>query len=259
MARHWHGGDGTVKGFRRSDRIRYGLSMDETHDDVLALFDGLRVADVRDGMDWVGLPHRGSVSRDITPVAPGMRLCGRAFTVRTRPSDKVVPHGISPEEYPAWAHEYWYGEVNTSKAWRDGLRPGDVVVIEGADLGVGEVGSNNSLGWHVLGAVGVVTSGGVRDVDEVTAQGIPVFARHRSQSMTQGRIEFAEAGQPVALGDVVVRPGDVVVADGDGVIVVPVERAEEVARYGRQELENDKAIRRGYYQSLGWALDETVK
>ncbi|WP_298992711.1 RraA family protein [uncultured Pseudokineococcus sp.] len=228
-------------------------------DEVLALFEGLRVADVRDGLDWVGLPHRGSVTREISSVAPGMSLCGRAFTVRSRPSDKVVPHGISPEEYTDWAREYWYGEVNTSKAWRDQLRPGDVVVIEGADLGVGEVGSNNSLGWHTLGAVGVVTSGGVRDVDECVRQGVPIFARYRSQSMTQGRIEFADAGEPVALGDVLVRRGDVVVADGDGVIVVPVERAEEVARYGRQELENDKAIRRGYYETLGWPLDETVR
>lgn len=227
-------------------------------DDVLALFEGLRVADVRDGMDWVGLPHSGTVTRDIRPLAQGMRLCGRAFTVRSRPSDKPAPP-MSPEEYTRWAYDYWYGEVNTSKGWKQDLRPGDVVVIEGADLKVGEVGSNNSLGWHVRGAVGVVTSGGVRDSDECIRQGVPIFARYRNQAMTQGRIEHAEVKQPVALGDVLVRHGDVVVADGDGVIVVPAERAAEVARYARQELENDKTIRREYYEALGWPLDETVQ
>jgi len=227
-------------------------------DDVLELFRGLRVADVRDGMDWIGLPHRGSVTREIRPLTDQMSLVGRAFTVRSRPSDKAAPV-MTPEEYTDWAYDYWYTEVNTSKGWKQELRPGDVVVIEGADLNVGEVGSNNSLGWHVQGAAGVVTSGGVRDSRECIQQGVPIFARYRSQAMTQGRIEFADVKQPVALGDVLVRQGDIVVGDADGVIVVPVERAVEVAKYGRQELENDKRIRRQYYETLGWPLDDTVQ
>ena len=227
-------------------------------DDVLELFRGLRVADVRDGMDWIGLPHRGSVTREVRPLTDDMRLLGRAFTVRSRPTDKPAP-AMTPDEYTEWAYDYWYTEVNTSKGWKQDLRPGDVVVIEGADLNVGEVGSNNSLGWHVQGAVGVVTSGGVRDSRECIQQGVPIFARYRSQAMTQGRIEFADVNQPVALGDVAVRQGDIVVGDADGVIVVPLERAVEVAKYGRQELENDKRIRRQYYETLGWPLDETVQ
>jgi regulator of RNase E activity RraA len=229
-----------------------------TNDDILKLFEGLRVADVRDGMDWIGLHHRGTVTREIRPIVPGVRMCGRAFTVRSRPTDKTIPH-LTPEEYTDWAYNYWYKEVYSSAAWRDRLRPGDVVVIESHDLGVGEVGSNNSLGWHVLGAVGVVTSGGVRDSDEIVRQGIPVFARYRSQAMTQGRLEYADAENPVALGDVLVRPGDIVVGDGDGVIVVPIEHAEQVATYARQELEKDKRTRRRYYEQLGWELDETVR
>lgn len=230
--------------------------MADENDDILALFEGLRVADVRDGMDWIGLPNKGSVSRKIRPLIPGKRMCGRAFTVKSRPSEKAAP-ALTPDEYTEWAYDYWYKEVAVSP-WKSELRPGDVVVIEGHDLGVGEVGSNNSLGWHVMGAVGVVTSGGVRDSDECVRQGVPIFARYRSQSMTQGRIEFDQAKIPVAVGGVLVRPGDIVVGDGDGVIVVPIERAEEVAKYARQELEHDKATRRKFYEQLGWPLDETV-
>jgi regulator of RNase E activity RraA len=104
-----------------------------------------------------------------------------------------------------------------------------------------------------------VTSGGVRDVDEIRVQQVPVFARYHSQSMTQGRIEYDSADVPITIGDVLVHPGDIVVADGDGVIVVPLEHAEQVAKYARQEYENDKAGRRRLYQKLGWALDHTVQ
>jgi 4-hydroxy-4-methyl-2-oxoglutarate aldolase len=227
-------------------------------DDILKLYDGLRVADVRDGMDWIGLHHRGTVKRDIRPLFQGAKVLGRAFTVRSRPTNVALPH-VTGDEYTKWAYDYWYTDIYTSSKWSGDLRPGDVVVIEGHDLNVGEVGSNNSLGWHTLGAVGVVTSGGVRDSDECIRQGIPIFARYRSQTMTQGRIDFAGAREPVTIGDVQVRPGDIVVGDGDGVIVVPIEHAEQVAQYGRQELENDKKTRRRYYEQLGWELDDTVR
>lgn len=69
----------------------------------------------------------------------------------------------------------------------------------------------------------------------------------------------AGAAGIVTSGDVLVRPGDIIVADGDGVIAVPIEHAEVVAKYARQELEKDKAGRRRLYEKLGWQLDETVR
>jgi 4-hydroxy-4-methyl-2-oxoglutarate aldolase len=57
---------------------------------------------------------------------------------------------------------------------------------------------------------------------------------------------------------VFVRPGALVVADGDGVIVVPREKAEQVAQIAREIQEDDKAGRRKLYDKLGLPSDFTV-
>jgi 4-hydroxy-4-methyl-2-oxoglutarate aldolase len=226
--------------------------------ELCELFDGLRVADVRDGMDWAGLHAKGTVSPDIAPLFQGARAMGVAHTVRLRPSEKAVP-ALTPEQYTEWAYSHWYGELYAMGQLVEDLQAGEIVIIESAGLDVGEVGSNNSLEWHAAGATGIVTSGGVRDRDECVMQGVPIFCRLRAQKMVQGRVEFDTTQVPVSLGGVLVRPGDVVVADGDGVIAVPVEHAQTVARYARQELENDKRGRRRLYEKLGRPLDDSVR
>jgi len=225
--------------------------------EIEKLFEGLRVSDVRDGMDWIGLFSKGTVSRDIRPLFEGARLAGPALTVHSMASHKQAPP-LSPDEYTEWARNYWYKEVHI-EPFAEEIKPGDVVVLDSPDLGVGQIGSWNSLFWYTKGAQGIVTAGGCRDTDEVRLQNVPVFAQYVNQTMTQGRMEYDSHNVPISVGGVRVNPGDIVVGDGDGVIVVPQEHAEEVAKYGRQELENDKAGRRKMYEQLGWALDHTTK
>lgn len=224
--------------------------------EVVRLFKGLRVADVRDGLDWIGMPNKGSVDRSIMPIAEGMKFCGPAFTVRSRVTQKQVPM-ITGEEYTTWARDYWYKEVQI-QPWDAELTPGDIVVLESPDARCGEIGSYNSLDMHIKGAAAIVTSGGARDHDECVNQGVPIFAAYRNQAMTQGRVEYETYGVPVTIGGVQIKPGDIVVGDGDGVIAVPLELAEEVAKYARQENENDRRGRRALYERAGLPLDDTV-
>ncbi len=109
------------------------------------------------------------------------------------------------------------------------------------------------------GAVGVVTSGGARDTDEIIKQRMPLYLRRLGRGIRPGRNEVESVNRPVMIGGVLVRPGDVIVADGDGVVVVPREKAEAVARVARRVHEADKEGRRDLYERLGLPEDASVR
>ena len=224
-------------------------------DDLLGAYADLRVADVRDGLDTILMHHVGSMGPAIRPLWR-TRAFGIAKTCRYVPFKGALPT-LTPDEYWKWVGTY-YREV-CPYPWMDDIQPGDFCVIDASGVDAGLMGSNNTLGGIKKGARGYVTSGGVRDTDEIILQKIPFWSALCSQSMVQGRLQFDSKDVPVAVGGVLVHPGDVVVADGDGVIVVPRAVALDVARHAHAEHRRDKATRRGLYQDLGRELDETVK
>jgi regulator of RNase E activity RraA len=75
---------------------------------------------------------------------------------------------------------------------------------------------------------GVITSGAGRDLEALRNLGLPAFASSVCVSHGYGRIE--DTHQPVHVGGLTISPGDLIHADGNGVVVIPSEIAEEVAR-----------------------------
>ncbi len=232
------------------------MTYQEENRKLIQLFSPCRVTDVRDGMDWMGYHHYGSVDHSIRPLFPAHAV-GIARTARYVPYEGPAPL-CRGEEYTAWAKMY-YAEICTDP-WSRDIEPGDFICLDIAGLDVGLLGSNNTLGCLKRGAVGFVTNGGgIRDTDEVIMQhGIPVWSKFISQGMDQTRIRYIEKDCPIAIGGVAIYPGDVVVADHDGVIVVPRKDAYGVAKYAWQEMNGDKASRQNLYKDLGWDLDDTV-
>jgi len=246
-----------------SERSFVTFKQDSLEEDerILKLFEGLRVADVSDGMDITGLQDVGLMNPDIRPLWRDTetfqhRICGIAVTVRYVPTNKRAGK-MTPDEFRRWEGE-WYDKLSP-EPFLDSLRPGSVLIIDAAEDGdTGSVGSNNTLLWKSRGMRGVITSGGVRDTDELIKQKIPVYLKRVGRGIRPGRNEVESVNRPVMCGGVLVRPGDVVVADGDGVIVVPREHAEAVAKAARAILEADKAGRRQLYEKLGMPPDRTV-
>ncbi len=106
---------------------------------------------------------------------------------------------------------------------------------------------------------GVVTNGTCRDTDELIVEKIPVYAKYQGGGTRPGRIEAGSINLPVVVGGVLVRPGDFVVADGDGVVVVPREQVDEVAKIAWDVAKGDKAGRLRLYEKTHKAVDSTVK
>ncbi|MGW2095464.1 fumarylacetoacetate hydrolase family protein [Promicromonospora sukumoe] len=153
----------------------------------------------------------------VRPTVPGATVVGRARTLRFVPNreDLFASHG---------------GGYNAQKRTFDTVGPGEVIVIEArGETGSATLGDVLALRAQVRGAAGVVTDGGVRDVDAVAATGLPVFSRGPHPAVLGRRHVPWDTDVAVACGGATVLPGDVIVGDADGVVVIPPHLVAEVA------------------------------
>jgi len=222
---------------------------------LLDLFKDCRVADVRDGMDWIGYHNFGTLDPGVRPLVK-TRAVGIARTARYLPFEGPYPEA-KYDEYTKW-QGWYYGNVCTYP-WMDDIQEGDFMAIDVSGVNVGLLGSENTLGALAKGVRGFVLNGsGIRDTDETAMQNIPVWSHFVSQSMVQCKIQFDQKDVPIAIAGTIISPGDVIVADGDGVIVVPRKVAKDVAKYACKILDEDRNLRRDRYKDLNWELDATV-
>lgn len=231
--------------------------------ELLKLFEGLRVADVSDGMDKSGLFGIGLVDPRISPLWKDCdffthRIVGIAVTARYVPTQRPPASQMEPAEFDEWVGQFYTDY--SSEPFVDIIRKGTVLVIDDAnDADVGSIGSYNVMDWVSRGCVGVITDSSARDTDEIIAVKIPLYMREVGRGIRPGRNEIESVNRPVEIGGTLVKPGDVIVADGDGVIVVPRGHAKKVAVFAREIMESDKEGRRELFKKLGLPLDESVK
>jgi regulator of RNase E activity RraA len=213
-------------------------------------------------MDMVGLPDIGLVDPAIHAdwvdrENLSHQFRGIAVTARYVPTQR--PDRPQPgQKFQEWEGDFY--NAYSHEAFTKVIKPGSAIVLDDVEeKDIGSIGSFNILAWHRSGAVGVVTDASSRDTDEIEIEKVPLYLRKKGRGIRPGRNELESVNRPVAIGGVLVCPGDVVVADGDGVIVVPRNVAEQVAKHAREILDKDKVGRKGLYESLGRPLDKTIK
>jgi 4-hydroxy-4-methyl-2-oxoglutarate aldolase len=94
-----------------------------------------------------------------------------------------------------------------------------------------------------VGAVGLVTDGGVRDIREVTALGgFSYFAR--GLVVAHGQPCIYDVGATVNIAGMEVHPGDLLHGDENGITIIPAEIADQVAAKAREhrDMENQRLV-----------------
>jgi regulator of RNase E activity RraA len=101
--------------------------------------------------------------------------------------------------------------------------------------------------YQAFGAVGLITSGAGRDLDQVRALGFPVFTN--GTICSHGYNHIPQVHVPVRVGGITVYPDDLLHADRNGVTTIPAEIAAEVADVGDEFVAAEvvvlEAMRRG--------------
>ncbi|MCM3714329.1 RraA family protein [Alkalihalobacillus oceani] len=161
----------------------------------------------------------------------GMKLLGRAITAKVPPTDNLMMHKAI-----------------------ELASPGDVIVVDaGGTLSHATTGEIMSRYAKKKGIRGFVINGAVRDADGINSLQFPVYAKGL-QPRGPYKNGPGEVNVPVTCGDVVVHPGDLVIGDLDGVVIVPNQFVEEVAR---KTIEKSQAEERIFEQIENESLDQS--
>ena len=122
-----------------------------------------------------------------------------------------------------------YGSLDEQIA-RFAELPGPAIVVfqDLDDPAVGATfGEVMCASYQAFGAVGILTSGPARDLDQVRRRGFAAFSNGAVASHSYSHITSIH--HPVRIGGIEVCPGDLLHADANGVCAIPLSIASEVA------------------------------
>jgi 3-hexulose-6-phosphate synthase / 6-phospho-3-hexuloisomerase len=192
-------------------RSRKKRSPDE---EIRSIFQKVSAPNISDAM------HRKGAMTGIISICGKVKMVGKAVTVQTFAGD-------------------WAKPVEAiDRAGREHV----IVINNDGGTHVAPWGELATMSCIQNGVAGVVIDGAVRDVDDIRAMKYPCFAR----------AIVPNAGEPKGMGEIdteiqccgqTVRPGDWIVGDESGVVVVPAERAYEIARRALEVRKNEERIR----------------
>lgn len=121
--------------------------------------------------------------------------------------------------------------------------PGSVVVSQPNDLEIAHMGELSAETLQYRGVRGFIVDGGCRDTRLVIDMGFPVWCRYTTPEDVVGRWRVDALGEPIVIGNVVVKSGDWVLADEDGVVVVPAAIADVVVSEAEVQAATEDKIR----------------
>lgn len=190
----------------------------------------LSTTNLSDALDQIGL--RGAVI-GIRPLFGMPRICGRAMTI------KITAAGMTKSK-----HHLGIEAIAAAGE-------GDLIVIDNhGDVQNNCWGEILSCAAKKKGLSGVIIDGAARDVDECQKMDFPVFARGVVPITARGRIMQEDFNCLIRLGDVQVRPGDILVGDVNGIVVIPVEKVDEVVSAAEKIMAKEESMKQDILAGL---------
>jgi len=182
--------------------------------DIENILNKVSTANISDAM------HRAGDLKDLQVITLGIKMCGRAITVRTYPGDWAKTVGVI-----------------------DMAEPGQIIVIDAGGVGPavwGELATHGALQKKIAG---VVIDGAIRDTQDIRRLKFPAFAKLVMPTAGEPK-GFGEINIPVNVSGTKVFPGDYIVGDDDGVIAIPAQKAVEFANRAMGVLEMENRLRK---------------
>ncbi|CAI5709703.1 unnamed protein product [Hyaloperonospora brassicae] len=153
-----------------------------------------------------------------------MNICGPAFTVEVMPLTGALVHSSSCD-------------------YIDTVEMGHVVVISAPEKSTTAVfGALLATASKARNAAGVVTNGRVRNVRELCAMSFPAFATATSVHGEKGATTVTQVNSTILVAGCVVRPNDIIRGDLNGVLVIPADRAQDIATRAEMIEDQDSKV-----------------
>ena len=181
-------------------------------EEIVAILREISTSNVSDAM------HRKGAMHDIHPINSGVKIVGTAVTVQTFAGD-------------------WAKPVEAI----DIAGPGNIIVIYNGSTSIAPWGGLATLSCKIKGIEGVVIEGAARDIDEIKALGYPIFSRGSVPNAGEPK-GMGEINAEITCGGQTVRPGDYIIGDDSGVVVIPKDRAYEIAKRAQMVAQNESRL-----------------
>jgi 4-hydroxy-4-methyl-2-oxoglutarate aldolase len=169
----------------------------------------------------------GLIDAPLIQLSPGSRAAGPARTALCGQDDNLMVHAAIER-----------------------IQPGDLLVLAMPEpRPIALVGALLATQVKVRGAAAILVDGAVRDVEELRALGLPIWARF-VRAAGASKTALGALDTPVTVGGTRIAPGDIIVLDADGGVCVPRARLSEALAAAEARAAREARLRQ---QLLGGA------
>jgi 4-hydroxy-4-methyl-2-oxoglutarate aldolase len=198
--------------------------------ELLAKFDAPTISNAVEALK-VRDPTNGYASMELLCQFPKLSaMVGYAITCT---ANSTTPGGPYPD-----------GQMPLYQALAEAPKPA-IVVIKDISSNASKschAGDMMMTLFHRLGAVGLVTDGGVRDLEGVRRRvpGFQVFSR--GTVVSHGNPMIVEVNVVVEICGLKIRPGDLLHGDENGLLTIPIEIASQVVDEAERVRQHESAF-----------------